>query len=187
MNPCSAPDLFDGQPHYSERLRADFDVLAQAPDAVQCHAWAEEAAGVLAGVLALEEHTGARGEDDKEPSPDLIRLERKLDLILELLALQQRAQNEGLEARVQFSAAGARWQVHGACPSPGAMVMARLHVHRLLPTPLRLPAEVLPDEPGWLRLRFLPLGETCEELLLRFVFQQHRRQLAGSRRASRGA
>ena len=57
----------------------------------------------------------------------------------------------------------------------------------LLPRALRLPAEVLADEAGWLRLRFLDVDEACRELLVRHVFQQHRRRLAGARRAQKSA
>ena len=35
--------------------------------------------------------------------------------------------------------------------------------------------------PGWLRLRFVEVGEGCREMLVRHVFQQHRRHLAGRR------
>lgn len=179
------PDLFEGQPHYAERLRADVEVLTQRPTADQQTRFEEEAESLLAGLLALDEHSTTKSEDEKDFSPDLARLERKLDLVLELLSAQLMDAKAPREAMVQLSARGARWALHSDVPVPGSLVVSSIYVHRLMPRPLRLPAEVIHDQPGWLQLRFLPLGEGCEELLLRHVFQQHRRALAGHRRGRR--
>lgn len=174
---------FSGQPHYSDRLRADFETLDAVPPVSQLARLAEDATALLGRLLAIEEHAAAKTEDDKEAGPDLLRIERKLDLVLELLSIKLMDGQVAQETLVQLSASGARWAVYGAIPPPGTPVIASIYVHRLLPRALRLAAEVLPDQPGWLRLRFLPLGEVCEELMQRFVFQQHRRELAISKRA----
>lgn len=179
------PDLFEGQPHYAERLRADFELLAHHPAAEQQSRFEEDAESLLAGLLALDEHSTTKSEDEKDFSPDFARLERKLDLVLELLSAQLMDAKAPRETMVQLSARGARWALPTDAPTPGSRVVACIYVHRLMPRPLRLPAEVVHDQPGWLQLRFLPLGEACEELLLRHVFQQHRRALAGHRRGRR--
>ena len=178
-------DLFEGQPHYAERLRADIEVLAATPDAIQQAQFEDEAVGLLSSLLSLDEHSTTKSDDEKDFSPELARLERKLDLVLELLSAQLVDARTPAETSVQLSARGARWALQRAAPIAGTLVLSSIYVHRLMPRPLRLPAEVIHDQPGWLQLRFLPLGEACEELLLRHVFQQHRRALAGHRRGRR--
>lgn len=182
-------DPFDAHPHYVERLRAAFEPMPQAPDEDTRAQFEQEASLLLMSLLAIEENAVARNTDDEaEVGPEFQRLERKLDLVLELLSARLLDGSAPAERPVQMSAAGARWLVNGeAAPSPGSAGIASIYVHRLLPRALRLPAEVLQDEAGWLRLRFLDVGEACRELLVRHVFQQHRRRVAGARRAQRVA
>lgn len=184
MNPARSP--FESHPHYTERMRADFELLKAVPDTAMQQRLEAEAQSMLSSVLAIEDAASAKSDEDKEAGPDILRLERKIDLVLQLLSMQLMDGNTAPECQVQLSAAGARWEIPGATlPAPGSQVIAAIHVHRFLPRPLRLLAEVLPDEPGWLCLLFSQHGEVCEELLARHVFQQHRRHLAGSRRAKR--
>lgn len=179
-------DPFEAHPHYADRLRADFEPRAIAPDEDTRGQLEHEATVLLMSLLAIEENAVARSSDEeKEAGPEFARLERKLDLVLELLSMRMLDGHAPAERLVQLSAAGARWAVSGPVPPPGTQGIAAIYVHRLLPRALRLPAEVLADEPGWMTLRFLDLDEACEELLVRHVFQQHRRRLAGSRRAQR--
>jgi hypothetical protein len=185
-------DSFAGQPHYTERLRAAFEPLPARPDASACAQFEQDAVSLLASLLAVEEYAGARnagssGDDEHEAGPEFLRLERKIDLVLELLSMQLLQGSTAQERNVQMSATGVRWKIDDAAPAPGSWGVACVHVHRLLPRALRLPAEVIADEPGWLRLQFAEVGEGCREMLLRHVFQQHRRHLAGSRRGLRAA
>jgi hypothetical protein len=186
--PMNAPrDPFEGQPHYTERLRAGFEPLSQLPDEEACSQLEHDATVLLMSLLAIEENAVARtsNDEEKDHGPDFARLERKLDLVLELLSLRLLDAGAPAERAVQMSAAGARWaQAEGVVPAVGSIGMASVYVHRLLPRPLRLAAEVLADDQGWLRLRFLGVGEAFEELLMRYVFQQHRRRLA-SRKTQR--
>lgn len=181
-------DPVDAHPHYVERLRAAFEPSETVLDADIRAQLGHEATALLTCLLAIEEVPAARASDeDKEVALDVARLERKLDLVLELLSARLLDGHAPPEHSVQLSAAGARWSHAGTPVAPGTQGVAMLYVHRLLPRALRLPVEVLADEPGWLRLRFLDVGEACEDLLVRHVFQQHRRWLAGSRRALRAA
>ena len=186
------PDPFAGQPHYAERLRAAFEPMAAPPEEPTRAQYEQDAVSLLASLLALEEYAGVRnastgGDEEHEAGPEFLRLERKLDLVLELLSMKLLEGSAAAERNVQMSATGVRWKLDDAAPAPGSWVVASVYVHRLLPRALRLPAEVLADEPGWLRLRFAEVGEGCREMLVRHVFQQHRRHLAGSRRALRAA
>lgn len=187
-------DPFAGQPHYAERLRAAFEPLAAPPDEAARVQYEQDAVSLLASLLAVEEYAGVRntntgGDEEHEAGPEFLRLERKLDLVLELLSMKLLEGSAAAERSVQMSASGVRWKLDpaGAAPAPGSWGVVSVYLHRLLPRALRLPAEVLADEPGWLRLRFVEVGEGCREMLVRHVFQQHRRHLAGARRGLRAA
>jgi hypothetical protein len=182
----ASSEVFAGLPTYSDRLRAAFEPLPALPDAETLAHLQAEAGAFLQTVLALEEHNSPRTEEESENNVEFQRLERKLDLILELLSARLADDPTMPERALTVCAAGLRWKTEGGIPAPGRIGLARVHLHRMLPRALCLPAEVVADEPGWLRLRFLPLSEECEERLLRHVFQQHRRQLAGSRRQRSG-
>lgn len=188
-------DPFEGEPHYAERLRAAFEPLPGRPDEAVRAQYEQEAVSLLANLLAVEEYAGARnagsgGDEEHEAGPEFLRLERKIDLVLELLSMKLLEGSAAAEHNVQMSASGVRWKLDaaaGAPPAPGSWGVVSVYVHRLLPRALRLPAEVLSDDPGWLRLRFVEVGEGCREMLVRHVFQQHRRHLAGARRGQRAA
>lgn len=187
MNAAGEP--MDALPNYLERLRAEFEPQTAALDEGQRVQLEQEAVALLTSLLAIEEHPSPirPSDEDKDAVVDIARLERKLDLVLELLSLRLLDGHAPPERSVQLSAAGVRWAQPGALPAPGTQGVATLYVHRLLPRALRLAAEVVADEPGWLRLRFVGMAEACEDLLVRHVFQQHRRSLAGSKRAARSA
>ena len=183
----AASNAVETHPHYSELLRASFDVLTSPPDPAERYRLEDDAIVLLSSLLAVEEHAAPRAvsDDDKEGAQELARIERKLDLVLELLAMRTFDASAPAERPVQLSATGARWPLAIAVPAAGSIGIASIYVHRLLPRALRLPAEVLTDSDGWLSLRFLEVGERCQDLLVRHVFQQHRRRLAGTRRAQR--
>lgn len=176
----------DGRPHFVDRLRLSFEPRQAAPDEAEHHLLMQEARQLLARLLALEEGPAPRNEDDKELSPDLLRLERKLDLLLELLSYRLADTGGGAPERaVCVSAAGASWrQAEPMVDAPFAVL--GIHLHRLLPRPLRLPVQrVEPANAGEIEVAFLDLDAECEDLLVRYVFLQHRRQLAEQRRQRR--
>lgn len=181
-------DPFGGLPRFSERVRAGFETTATARDPSTLLRCEEEAVAALQTLLALEEQGAPRKDEEHENSAEFQRLERKLDLVIELLSARLMADTALPEHMVQFSAAGARWAVSApeAMPKPGTVGLFSVYLHRVLPRPLLLPAEVMADEPGWFRVGFLRMGDVCEDLLVRYVFLQHRRKLAGARRSRTG-
>lgn len=176
--------MFDGHPHYSDRLRVSFETLPGLPEPALALRLEEDAMAQLQRVLALEEVTPRAKDDDVEHAAEFARLERKMDLVLELLSARLREDAGATECDVWFSAEAARWRwPEGEPPAPGTIGIVSLYVHRHLPRPLRLPIQVMSDQPGWIRAGFLKMGDGVEDLLVRYVFLRHRRLLAGTRRA----
>jgi hypothetical protein len=132
----------------------------------------------------------AAASDDPEHSPQesaLVRMEAKIDLALDLLARMLSAEQPQSPPRT------VRWSRLGAhlIAAQGRDIGSRHLLSLQLPTglnlPLRLPVEVLAsaerdDGQHELWLGFTPDHSGLETALERFLFRQHRRQIAASRR-----
>lgn len=130
--------------------------------------------------------------EDPEHSPQdaaLLRIEAKVDLTLELLGRMLAAEQPQSPPRpVRWSRLGA--QISAAQERvPGSRHLLSLQLPTGLSLPLRLPVEVLActdDADGQHDLWLAFPADSCglEAALERFLFRQHRRQIAASRRGS---
>jgi len=136
------------------------------------------------GPVAME-----KPEDNSPHVADLMRLELKVNLLLDLVG-QILATNRPRPPAVpvRFNALGAVWRSAGPLPDAGAQGVAEIYLHDCLAEPLRLPgrvSNVTPD--GHVKVRFTPVGETVADLLEKLAFRRHRRQIAGSRHPRRAS
>jgi Atypical PilZ domain, cyclic di-GMP receptor len=156
---------------YEDLLPVRWRPSTSAPTDIQAAHFAERNVRVLQACDALEEKGGLEKSDDESPhSADIMRLDFKLNLLLDLagqLLAQSQPRAEALQIR--FNAMGATWKA-GETLSIGA--------HGTL----NLPAEVVSGaDAGFVRVRFLALGETVADHIEKLVFRRHRRQIAGAR------
>jgi hypothetical protein len=141
----------------------------------------------LLRVLSLFDEQGPeRAEEEVEAVPELIRLETKLDLILELLfELVSTNEDKLRRVSIQLGAYGMEWEQDGLPPDIEDPVWVALRLDRRLPQPIRLPARVLVVQSkgsGHLvRVAFEHQRGELLELLEKFIFRQHRRQIAKMR------
>jgi len=138
---------------------------------------------VLQACDALEEHGQLEKSDDESPhSADLMRLDFKLNLLLEVAGqLLANSQTRIHPVPIRFNAMGASWKTDDP-PPPGSHGVLEITLRDLIVQPLNLPAEVVPGAPGGeARVRFLWLGETVADHIEKLVFRRHRRKIAGSR------
>jgi hypothetical protein len=139
---------------------------------------------VLQAWDALEEHGPVEKPDENSPyAADLMRLERKMNLLLDLVG-QILATNRPrpTPASVRFNALGAVWRGAAPLPETGAQGTLEVYLHECLAQPLRLPGRVTNVTPdGNVKARFLPLGESVADLIEKMAFRRHRRQIAGTR------
>lgn len=130
--------------------------------------------------------------EDPEHAPQdaaLLRIEAKVDLALELLGRMLAAEQPQSPPRpVRWSRLGAQISVAQA-RVVGSRHLLSLQLPTGLSLPLRLPVQVLAGVEGAdgqheLWLAFPP--DTCglEAAIERFLFRQHRRQIAASRRGA---
>lgn len=145
---------------------------------------------VLQAWDAMEEHGPVEKPDENSPyAADFMRLERKINLLLDLVG-QILAANRPrpTPAAVRFNALGAVWRGTRPLPEAGAQGILEVHLHECLAQPLRLPGRVTSVTPdGNVKARFIPLGETVADLIEKMAFRRHRRQIAGARSRPRTA
>ncbi|HJS89345.1 MAG TPA: PilZ domain-containing protein [Steroidobacteraceae bacterium] len=157
---------------------------AAAPDADTAAGLAERNLQVLQAWDAMDEHGPMEKSDENSPyAADLMRLERKMNLLLDLVG-QILAANRPRPAptSVRFNALGAVWRGTSPLPEAGTQGVLEVYLHDCLAQPLRLPGRVTNVTPdGNVKARFLPLGETIADLIEKLAFRRHRRQIAGTR------
>jgi hypothetical protein len=155
-----------------------------SPDPDTAASLAERNLQVLQAWDAMEEHGPVEKTDENNPyAADLMRLERKINLLLDLVG-QVLATNRPrpTPAAVRFNALGAVWRGTPPLPEAGAQGVLEVYLHDCLAQPLRLPARVTSVTPdGNVKARFIPLGEPIADLIEKMAFRRHRRQIAGTR------
>ena len=171
---------------YEDLLPVRWRPQAEPVSDLQAQQHAERNLRVLQACDALEEQGRLEKADDQSPhSADLMRLDLKLNLLLDvvgqlLAASQQRAQ----PVPIRFNAMGA----HFAWPQPiaiGERGILEITLRDIVVQPLNLPAEIVSGAPaGQVRARFLALGESVADHIEKLVFRRHRRKIAGARQQS---
>ena len=145
---------------------------------------AERNLQVLQAWDAMQEHGPVEKPDENIPyAADLMRLERKMNLLLDLVG-QILATNRPrpAPAYVRFNALGAVWRGTPPLPEAGAQGILEVYLHECLAQPLRLPGRVTNVTPdGNVKARFSPLSESIADLIEKMAFRRHRRQIAGTR------
>jgi hypothetical protein len=173
---------------YEDLLPVRWRPQPAQPSDVQAQQFAERNLRVLQACDALEEHGQLEKKklDDESPhSADLMRLDFKLNLLLELAGqLLQQSQPRSESALIRFNAMGATWKT-GETLTGGSHGILEITLRDVIVQPLNLPAEVVAGaDAGFARVRFLALGETVADHIEKLVFRRHRRKIAGARQQS---
>lgn len=139
---------------------------------------------VLRAILSLDDiHRSELHEQDPVLAQELVRLESKVDLVLELvgqLLVRQLVLPEAAPLRV--FAGRVEWEAATA-PQTGKPVLVELFICNRIPRPLWLPATILAaPKPGWAAARFGDLGDSVQDQLEKLIFRHHRRRVAVTRR-----
>jgi len=137
---------------------------------------------------AMEEHGPVEKPDDSPYALELVRLDLKINLLLDLVGqLLVANRPRPAPSPVRFNALGAVWKSSGPLPEAGAQGVAEIYLRDCLAEPLRLPGRVTNVTPdGHIKVKFLPLGEAVGDLIEKLAFRRHRRQIAGARQPRRG-
>jgi hypothetical protein len=130
-------------------------------------------------LLSQEPH-----RDMSEEASDLMRVEAKLDLLLDMVSqLLQQQNRASVEADVVLWMEGLSWSVHdNQPPSVNQKIWLDLYIDTHLTQPLRLLMNVtsahLCEGQTEVEALFSDLDEQVMDLLGKFIFRQHRRLIA---------
>jgi hypothetical protein len=180
--------VIDDKIAYEDLLPVRWRPTAAAPSDVQAAHHAERNLRVLQACDALEEHgqlDKKKADDDSPHSADLMRLDFKLNVLLDLVGqLLAQTQPRPEPTQIRFNAIGALWRT-GENLRPGSHGILEITLRDVIVQPLNLPAEVVAGtDAGFVRARFLALGETVADHIEKLVFRRHRRKIAGARQQS---
>lgn len=173
---------------YEDLLPIRWRPAPSAPSDVQAAHFAERNLRVLQACDALEEHgqlDKKKADDDSPHSADLMRLDFKLNVLLDLVGqLLAQTQPRPTPTQIRFNAMGASWKT-GESLSTGSHGVLEITLRDVIVQPLMLPAEIVTGaDAGFTRARFLALGETVADHIEKLVFRRHRRKIAGARQQS---
>ncbi len=170
---------------YQDVLPILWRALPGAVDAALAANYAERNVRVLQACAAIEEHRSSEATD--EPSPELQRLEFKLNLLIDLVGqLMVANRPRPTPVPIRFNALGAVWRTSPPLPEAGGQGIAEIHLRDFLAEPLRLIGRITSVTPdGQVKARFAPPGEAVADLIEKLIFRRHRRQIAESRQPRR--
>jgi Atypical PilZ domain, cyclic di-GMP receptor len=140
---------------------------------------------LLEACAAIEEHAGSDKPD--EDTPELQRLDFKVNLLLELMGQLLVANRPRPPAvPIRFNALGAVWRGAPPLPEAGTQGVAEIYLRDFLAEPLRLIGRITNVTPdGQIKARFSATGEAVSDLIQKLTFRRHRRQVAESRQPRR--
>ena len=176
---------------WSATLPLSWVLLEAMPTATELANQCEANLRVLRNVTMLEDLSHVAGDPHLAPGTEMARVERKLDLLLDLM--QHFISTEvarPTRRALSLTGAGIEWQ-GGDMPSPGSLIGISVHLNETYPRALQLNATVAGVRNGvWsetgpgarARVDFVNHGEEVCDALDKLVFQQHRREIAARRR-----
>ncbi|HXR50658.1 MAG TPA: PilZ domain-containing protein [Steroidobacteraceae bacterium] len=172
---------------YEDVLPVGWRPLAKSPDLATVTMLTERNVRTLHVCATIEEQGPVEKAEEKSMhSTDLLRLEVKMNLVLELMGQLLAAQQpRPVPTPVRFNALGAMWQSVSP-PRNGEQGFLDIYLRECLAQPLTLIANVTQVTPeGKVRVTFTPPGEATADLIEKLAFRRHRRHVAGVRQPRR--
>lgn len=133
-------------------------------------------------ILPVLDEPESYSADFKTPNAEIARLETKLDLVLEMLGevFQQRKPLPN-NIPFQLSARGITW-LEAEPPAKDTQLELQIYLSPQLFVPLYLGAQVTTVEDMGtthrVQANFLPMEESLQDWLEKYIFRQHRREVA---------
>ena len=188
--PAPSPDSPANGLVFAGRLPLTWQEMATLPDEMELRELDRTNLQVLNTLFALEIHAGDFGDDPSvlAGASELKRLDFKVSLLLELVGqLFARQQNIPPERLLILAVDSLIWPADAAL-ALNSLLRLELYCNLSYPRPLLLPAqvaEITPAANGWrIQARFHAPSLSLQEALERYIFLQHRRAIANSRRHS---
>lgn len=137
--------------------------------------------------ISLMEELRLDLKEEHERSSDIQRIESKVNIVLDLVALLARQSGQLPPIYpTRLAAAFIEWQ-SSAAPQDGQSVIVQVYLSAKYPRPVQLVgiAETASADSIFnCRVNLTSAGEVQQDLLEKYIFRQHRRQVALERRIS---
>lgn len=172
---------------YEDLLPVAFKPLARPLGEAAAAALADRNVRLLQVCAAIEEQGAVERKDEASPhSADLMRLEVKVNLLLDLMGQVLAAQvPRPNPVMIRFNAQGAQWKTLDP-PQKGTQGLLEIWLRDSLPQPLELIANVTHvAADGLVKATFSPPGDATADLIEKLAFRRHRRHVAGVRHPRR--
>jgi hypothetical protein len=172
---------------YQDQLPVGFKPQARLPDAEEAAALTDRNIRILQVCAALEEQGALDKQDENTPpATDMMRLEIKVNLLLDLMGQLLAAQSRRPPpVMVRFNALGAQWTAVEPVRA-GQQGLLEIWLRDSLPQPITFIAHISQvGADGLVKASFAPPGETASDLIEKLAFRRHRRQVAGARKPRR--
>jgi hypothetical protein len=142
----------------------------------------------LKQALLLDEFSPASHDDLASEPRDSTRMEKKLDLLLSLLGSLIQKQQATQRYQVMLTIDSLQWQASDLTDlHTRQLITLQLYLHPFSVAALTLYAEVCEIQPDACRVNLRYLDSSVQELLQKYIFLNHRRQVAAIRKTTRPA
>jgi hypothetical protein len=141
---------------------------------------------VLRCVNLLGEQIKEKLDEEGETESALVRLEAKVNLILEMLSSLDRARGDTPDTtQVRLAAGGLEWDCKEQPPAEGDTIWIKLNIDNRVPEAMQLAAQVLSvsveGQQTTVCAKFEQMGEAVQDQLEKMIFRHHRRMVAQSK------
>lgn len=133
-------------------------------------------------LMALLEDGGRETREGREQNTELLRIDTKLDVLLEAVsALLQQQQSLPRAIPVSLTPHKLHWQSAEQPPAEKPLIV-HLYLSERYPAALQFIAQTHPSTvDGQVEVEFIGLDEETVNALEKFIFRQHRRKIAKQR------
>jgi Atypical PilZ domain, cyclic di-GMP receptor len=184
-------DPLEGFLCYEDEVALSWQLLEWLPSEIEFTHINESNENLLKATGSFSDHI-AESDEFSELIPEFVRLDQKLNLILEFLGvLMTRYMDLPDKRLVNMSPKGISFPVKDGeqCPEATASICLRMYIQPEIPKPLVIYGEVVSahseksahSEPAQVTIRFSGISQIVEEWLEKFIFRHHRRSVAQQR------
>lgn len=174
---------------YEDYLPLQWESLDSLPDDVQYTRMNENNEQVLRIVSSLEEYVPDSIEEHSQHTPDLARIEFKVNLLMDLMSRFIESSHHFPEKHlVRFSASRLEWfQENQPGFEPGSSIGIELYLNTGYPVPLQLVGSLQSfdqSSKGFHAVMVLRgISENTRDQLEKMIFRHHRRSIAHQRQS----
>lgn len=142
---------------------------------------ADSAHNQLVFTLLDKQEEPALHKPEGETGAEWARVDAKLNVIMQLLGqLLQARQPLPPSVAIRFTSDTLAWQVTQA-PPPGSLLQVAIYPETYLPLAVNFVARVQANAENWMEVDMHGLSEEQLAIWSRWIFRQHRRQIAQNR------